>query len=98
MGTYGFCRIYVTYSNGVKKEQVESFLNELATDRGLDFDREDLAFFKISSERIQNLDYQCEKVRDIAKKHPCVTELSFNGFIEHDVGVYYNINDEETEE
>lgn len=89
MGVYGYAQVQCEF-NTIDQKAIYKFFKELKEEVSISHEEEMNGYFEIHSDRLQNLDYQCEEVCKIAKKHDCIEEISFSAYSEYDIGHYYN--------
>ena len=90
MGTFGYCKIDIEYSDNAKNEDIKAFIKEISDCEELSVEVKDDNYISISSGRIQNLEYQLGVLESIAEKHECVITLDGSAYEEAMFGIYYD--------
>jgi len=96
MGQYGYAEIEIIYKDNTKEEDKQKFIQAVDDHEEIEnVNASDFEYFEIHSDRLQNLDYQCQKVCEVASNYGCVEEIIFAGYAEYQINAGYHYEDKE---
>jgi hypothetical protein len=94
MGQYCYTCIDITYYDNATDEEIKAFIEEIEKDDELQTKINDVAYVELSSGRVPNLEYQLNKFTDMAREHKFIKGINGSSFVEMDMGIYYDREEE----